>query len=247
MIENLEALGLSKGEVKVYLSLFELKEGTKHTIAKKAQVSESKVYEILEKLINKGLASSIIKNNVKRFYPANPNHLQEYLNKKKKELDREQSIVNRLIPQLIQKSSQQPEELQVKVYEGYNGIKSVTEEIEKSLSQKEEWLAMGITSSKKEIFNRLWIHFHKKRAQKKVKCRFIFTDQGTLFHKNLSNIPLTETKVIEQFNPTGMAIYKDKVMIFYYGQEPSCIFISNKDVAKSFTEFFNGIWKIAKN
>ena len=70
MESSLEQLGLSKGEGKVYLALFDLKEGTKYSIAKEAGVSASKVYEILDKLIKKGLVSTILQNQVKHFYPS---------------------------------------------------------------------------------------------------------------------------------------------------------------------------------
>ncbi|MAG45847.1 MAG: hypothetical protein CMH63_03705 [Nanoarchaeota archaeon] len=247
MLKELEDLGLSKGETKVYLALFELKEGTKHSIARIAGVSESKIYEILDKLIKKGLVSSITKNNIKRFYPANPNKLQDYVNKKKNELEKEQKIVDILLPQLFQKISEESELSKVEVFEGFNGIKSVLEELKQEFDSKYEWIAMGITSSKKEIFNRMWTNFHKERVRHKIKCRFIFTDKGTSFYNDLSSMSLTSTKVIKQITPSGVAIYKNKTLILYYGKEPSCIFITNKEISQSFTEFFNGIWKISKS
>jgi len=247
MLESLEKTGLSKGEAKVYLALFELKEGTKYSIAKIAKVSASKVYEILDKLIDKGLVSSVIKNNVMRFYPANPQKLQEYIQTKKTELEQQEEIVEKLIPQLINKAAQKEESSKVAVYEGIEGIKSIAAELKRDFTAEKEWMAMGIRSSKKEIFNRLWIDFHKLRAKCKSKCRFIFTDKGTDYYYKLKSIPLTKIKVIQQITPSGVAIYGEKVMIFYYGERPSAVLIINKDIAESFKEFFNGMWKLAKD
>ncbi len=103
---------------------------------------------------------------------------------------------------------------------------------------------MGITSSKKEALNNMWIHFHKQRAKHNVNCRFLFTDKGTYFYKTLSKIPLTKVKVINHITPSGVAMYDNKTLIFYYGESPSCIFIENQDVANSFREFFNGLWNL---
>ena len=57
----LEELGLTKGEIKVYLTLLKLGETTTGKIVEEAGISSGKIYEILEKLIRKGLASFIIK------------------------------------------------------------------------------------------------------------------------------------------------------------------------------------------
>ena len=47
----LEEIGLTKGEIKVYLTLLRLGETTTGKIIEKAQISSGKIYEILDKLI----------------------------------------------------------------------------------------------------------------------------------------------------------------------------------------------------
>ncbi|MFH1455442.1 MAG: helix-turn-helix domain-containing protein, partial [archaeon] len=63
----LEEIGLTKGEVKVYLTLLKLGSTTTGKIIDEAQISSGKIYEILDKLIKKGLASYIIKDKTKYF------------------------------------------------------------------------------------------------------------------------------------------------------------------------------------
>ena len=246
MEANLEELGLSKGEVKVYLSLFELKEGTKDAIAKEADVSASKVYEIIYKLIKKGLVASIIRNNVKHFYPCPPTKLKEYVDAKKQELKKEEEIVQSLIPLLTSRLAHTDQQTKVELYEGVHGMKSVLSILELSLNAKDEWVAMGIRSGKKELFNNIIINFQKKRAEKGASCRLLFTDRGTYFYKTLGSMRKTQIRVLEHFTPAGIAIYGNKTAIFYYGEKPSFILITNEGIAQSFREFFNGLWKIAK-
>ena len=64
-IELLEGIGLSKGEVKTYFALLELGPSTTGEIINKASVSRSKVYEMLDRLMKRGLASYVIKENIK--------------------------------------------------------------------------------------------------------------------------------------------------------------------------------------
>jgi len=54
-LETLETIGLTKGEIKVYEALLELGESTKTPIANTSGISPGKVYDVLERLMKKGL------------------------------------------------------------------------------------------------------------------------------------------------------------------------------------------------
>jgi len=62
----LEGIGLTKGEVKVYLTLLKTGETTTGKIIDNSGLSSGKIYEILEKLIKKGLVAYIIKEKTKK-------------------------------------------------------------------------------------------------------------------------------------------------------------------------------------
>ncbi len=53
----LEEIGLTKGEISVYLALLKIGETTTGKIIEEAQISSGKIYEILDKLIKKGMVS----------------------------------------------------------------------------------------------------------------------------------------------------------------------------------------------
>jgi sugar-specific transcriptional regulator TrmB len=246
MESHLEQLGLSKGEVKVYLALFNLKEGTKYSIAKEAEVSASKVYEILDKLIKKGLVSTILRNNVKHFLPANPAKLKEYVEAKKEAISKEEKIVANLLPMLSAKLKSDEEKTKVQLFEGVEGMRSVLSILENELNSKHEWVAMGIRSDKKSFFNNIMLHFQTKRAKKSVPARMLFADKGSNFYMTLKQMNKTQIKVLSQITPAGVAVYRNHIAIFYYGEKPSFVFITNEGIAQSFREFFNGLWEIAK-
>ena len=80
MIEKtLEEIGLTKSEIKVYLALLELGSSQTGKIVQKSKAASSKIYEILEKLIQKGLVSYIIKSGIKHFEAAPPERIMDYL------------------------------------------------------------------------------------------------------------------------------------------------------------------------
>ena len=83
--EIFKQIGFTDGETKVYLALLKLGSTTAGPLTHKSRVSRSKVYEILERLMEKGLVSFIIKEKTKYFQAAEPSKIQDYLEKKEKE------------------------------------------------------------------------------------------------------------------------------------------------------------------
>ena len=72
MIEELNKIGLTSGEARVFVALSRLGETTVEPIIKESKAAQSKIYEILQRLIDKGLASYIIKEKTKHYQPAPP-------------------------------------------------------------------------------------------------------------------------------------------------------------------------------
>src|SRR3989344_4095613 len=84
----LEQLGLEQPEVKPYLALLDLGESTATKIAERAGLGRVHSYQILTKLIEKGLASYVIKKNVKYFLAADPETLLKSLHEKEQNLQK---------------------------------------------------------------------------------------------------------------------------------------------------------------
>ena len=84
----LEDIGLSKGETKVYLALLKMGATKTGPLAARAEVSSSKVYKILDRLIKKGLVGHITRGKVKHFTAMPPKRVIEYMEQKETELKR---------------------------------------------------------------------------------------------------------------------------------------------------------------
>ncbi len=84
IILELMELGLSEYEAKAYLSLLRESPATAYEIAKSSGVPTSKVYEVLKRLIEKGIISIIEERKIKRYVPIEPD---EFLNKHKNKME----------------------------------------------------------------------------------------------------------------------------------------------------------------
>src|SRR3989338_6457142 len=101
MLEELEKLGLTKGESKVYLSLLKLGTRKVGDVIKDCGVSYSKVYDILERLHQKGLVSSTIIDNVKHYSALEPHRLVEFLEDKEKEVAAQKEMLSKIMKDLL--------------------------------------------------------------------------------------------------------------------------------------------------
>ena len=80
----LEKAGLTNNEIKVYLALLSLGSVSAGEIIKKSELHRAAVYDTLERLMDKGLVSYVIKANRKYFEAAMAKNLVEIIEKKRK-------------------------------------------------------------------------------------------------------------------------------------------------------------------
>ena len=248
MIETaLQKIGLTEGEIKVYLALLELGSTTSHYITKKSGISGSKVYEVLDRLMAKGLASFITRNGVKYFEASPPERIVDYLDEKEEQIEKEKVEIKKIIPQLIlkQKFARKAE---AKVFTGFEGVKTANEDIINTLKRGEEWLSMGLTEQP-----RSWeIYFTKRqkiRAQKGILHKHLLNEKYAPLYEQRKVLPHTEFRFLpKEFEmPTSTEIYDNKVLIFILTPEsPLAIMMESEAVAKSFRKYFYALWKTAK-
>jgi len=238
--ESLIKIGLTNREAEAYLALLELQEALASAISEKTRESRSHVYETLNSLIKKGLASYVIKNNRKYFRPASPDKLIEYLKEK-------EDLVQRVLPNLQKLYKPKVKKTIVEVYEGKEGIKTVLNDV---LKVGKEWLCLGSTGKSKEIIPFYLEHFHKQRIKQKILLRVIYNDDklGRERGKEISKLPYSRVKFMQKLSPTTTYIYGDKVVIILWEKEKLlAIMIGDKNIAQSYREFFEAIWKTTKH
>lgn len=248
MIETaLEKIGLTKGEIKVYIALLELGSTSVGEIIKKSGVSGSKTYEVLDKLISKGLASFITRNEVKYFEAASPNRILDYLEEKEKDIEKEKTEIIKLIPELILKTKH-AQKGEAKIYTGFEGAKAVWEEVINDCKKGDEILNWGLTeqpASWESYFNER----EKFRDKKGIKMKQIINEEYLSLYKARKNLPNTEFRFFsKEFGmPTTLVVWKNKVALYVITKEnPLTILIESEATANSFRQHFDILWKNAK-
>lgn len=240
----LEEIGMTKGEIKVYLTLLKTGETTTGKIIENSGLSSGKIYEILEKLIRKGLASFIIKEKTKYFQASSPERILDYLKEKEKIIHEKEKELEKEIPSILAMQKAQTRE-ETRLFKGFKGIQTAIFETLSNLNPEDEILAMGIRSGKEEQYNLLWQRWHHERIKKKIICKMLFSEKGE-YYSYFKKMPKTQVKIIQGITPSAIDIMGNSVLIFTYGKEPSCLLIKNSEIAESFTNLFNSLWKSGK-
>ncbi len=244
--ELLEEIGLTKGEIKVYLALLRLGETTTGDIIKSAKISGGKIYVILDKLIEKGLASFIIKDKTKNFSAANPKMILNYIEEKESVLESKKKKIEAQLPSLLKISKSLKKNYNSKIYLGYKGIKTAISELLDDLNSKDEVLIMGVNLSRDERYNLLWKKWHSERIKKGINAKIIFSEKDEVYFKTFSKMKKTEARILRGLTPSSVGILGNKILLTTYGEEPSGILIEHPDTSKSFVTFFNQLWKLSK-
>jgi HTH-type transcriptional regulator, sugar sensing transcriptional regulator len=246
----LEQIGLTDSEIKVYLALLEMGDSTRSAIVNDSRISGSKVYEVLERLQQKGLVSIYIQNKVKHFKATNPNQIMTYLEEKHQKMKDVQNDAKSILPTLLAAFESSKESQEVELMSGVKGMDILFREQVEILKRGETCFVIGGTrGSEEEAIVAFFQKIHLMREAKGIKTRMLYNinqkqtaSKAYGWHK----YPGTTTRYIIHNSPVAINIYKDRTAIIIFGKSITTIHIKSQDVATSFLEYFELLWKTSK-
>ncbi|MFA6460825.1 MAG: helix-turn-helix domain-containing protein [Candidatus Woesearchaeota archaeon] len=233
MYDQLQVLGLTKTEAKLYLALVELGRSQAGILSRKTGIHRRSVYDALERLIEKGLVS-YIRENDKRFYLAeDPKRLEELAQLQKKAIDE-------VVPDLAKIFLEHKEKQETKFYRGIEGLKNIFED---QITEGKPVYIIGASRKASEILKYYLPHYTSKRVKNKLKMFLIYAGEKRDFA-----VPYGETRYLPESydSPVSTNIYGEKVAIIVWGPEPVAILIKNTDIAKTYMHYFNLLWSTAQ-
>ncbi len=240
----LEEIGLTGNEIKVYKTLLKIGIATTGPITREAKIHKSRVYEALERLIEKGLVSYKIESNIKYYSAQEPESILEFLDEKKNK-------VETIIPILKEIQKEDKNEDDATVFTGYNGVKSVLKSFLKDAEKGDEQLVFGARSgmdTDPDVWEFFFKYYGKRREEINLGLRIIYNEdlRGTSHVLNHQKMKLTKVRFSNQKTPAGINICKDKTAIFVWKENPVVFVIKSKETANSFREYFEVLWSVAK-
>jgi HTH-type transcriptional regulator, sugar sensing transcriptional regulator len=249
-INELNKIGLSKGEIRLYGALLEMGESTRTELAKKSGISPSKIYDVANRLLEKGLISSVKKGSVIHFSAADPEKIKEYISMKEKEIANEKNIVEQLLPTLLLKYKEAKDKTDVEVFYGWDGMKTVYADIAKTLGKGEVNYIFGASLGKDWKQADIFFSSYNRLIDKSgYKIKIIFNENVRGHGARTSywtTSKVHEVRYLHQDTFTELNLYRDNVLIVMLLEKPIIIRVKNKEAADSFRKFFETMWQTAK-
>ncbi len=243
----LEEMGLSKNEIKIYLILLKLGLTTTGAIIKQTGIHNSKVYDGLERLANKGLVTHVVVANTKHFRAVNPERLLDFLDDKKKSIQDQEKSIKEFLPQLKAMQEAGVDETEAEIFRGWKGMETVFNEGIKVMGKGDVWYVLGAYAGEdKERTDQLITKIIKKCEKKKMKWKVLYNESARKTFKYEQESPITENRFLKQETPATINVYKDVTFIALWIKNPIAFRVRNQKVADSFKTYFKVMWSLAK-
>lgn len=167
LIETLKSIGLTEGEAKTYLALQSLGTSTVGPIVEKSGVTASKVYQILDRIIRKGLASVVIEEGRKKYTAFKPEQLLDYLDLERKKIEDNKTRIKSIIPMLKIQKNQANTVPEVEVTKGVRGFLKAYNEMTDSAPENSDYLVIAGTRIS-YMMQAYWYDFSNDQSKKNI-------------------------------------------------------------------------------
>lgn len=246
-IKTLETAGLTHAQSIIYLELLELGLSKVGIIIEKTKLQSSVVHNNINKLIDKGLISFILKGKVRHYQVSEPDILLSYLDKAKEKIDKTKEDIKKILPRLKSIRNKSKQNTEVEVYKGKRGFETAFIEEYQKLTKNQiiQFIALSDKFYKGNNFEELFeklneIAFEKNAFFKGIDPESLKSKQGSKNRKNYN------IRYIKEHSPWDITIFKENILISIWGDEPVIIKIRNKSFYKNTLEYFEETWKTAK-
>ncbi|PIN89957.1 hypothetical protein COU60_02590 [Candidatus Pacearchaeota archaeon CG10_big_fil_rev_8_21_14_0_10_34_76] len=240
---NLLKIGLTEGEAKVYLALSELGSSTVGPIVKKSGVAYSNIYDILNRLAEKGIVSFIIKNKTKYFQAASPSNLINYLDRREAQIIEQRNSLKKILPE-IEKLQGMKQKQEAEIFLGKKGLRTAYEKMCKGISKNDEILFFYIHDEKYGEESNLFYNSIVdlvKHAKNRGICNKEY--KNSWFAKKSSHLTMRFSSMPL---PGNIDITSDKVLLVSWGDPVFSVLINSFSLANNLRNYFNEMWKVAK-
>ncbi len=242
--EILQKLGFSEGEGKVYSAILNSSEATLQYVHEQAGIERRNVYDIINKLINKGLVSYVNESRRKVYRATHPSKISEYLKTGQEEMAQRQAALAKEMPHLLSAYASSKPTVDARIYRGREGVRSMFDEM---LSSKHHYFIGGNFGMRKYLGDSWCRNWERKRVENKIWWHDIVTAKLIMPYPK-EKMEYYGAKVLpeEFYSPNVILIFGDCVANIYWGEPLHSVVIENKEVAKNYLAYFNYLWKKLK-
>ena len=237
-LKILESTGLSKNEAKIYYTLIKTGKTTATELAKQSGLHRPNVYDALQSLIKKGLASHITVDKTTNFKAEDPKNLITQI--KQQEAD-----ILKIIPTLeLEQKLAKKEESAAEVHHGLKAFRTCFFNM---LDYNKTVYAFGVPKIVPQIVSPFIDLFHKQRIKTKIMFRHLYNEDARERMKYLNSLPYTEAAYLpERFSSPVSTITCGPEILLVRWQPVMFIRIVDESLAKAYQGYCEKLLEFAK-
>ena len=217
-------------------------------IVKKSGVSYSNIYEILNRLSEKGLVSFIRKEKTKYFQAVQPTRIRDYLDKQEQKIHKNRIIFEKLLPELENLTKNAIKKEEAEVFIGEKGLLTAYEMILRDSKPKNEGIFFYVYEPKlyeksESFYKKSWNIVKKSKtvwrgvSNKEFSKTFLRKKSPFFIKYKFVSFPL----------PGNIDVFQDKTLLVSWSDKPIGILIHSQDIADNFRKYFESVWKSTKS
>ncbi len=248
IVSQIEDLGLSNKEARVYVANLMLGPASVQQIADYAEIKRVTVYVILESLISLGLVSQTMRGKKTLFIAEDPSNLRRLLEKREQELQDQKSSFEQVLPELQGLKTLPEDAPGVKFYEGTDGIKSLFANFYNT-NLAEGTVVYGISNLDQlhAFFPEIEeMNANPDRIRRGVRSKYLYTTERGPIYRQGDALRNRESRYVppEHYPISGECNIVDDyvILLSLTGKKPIGISIQSREIAAGMMAIFSMAW-----
>jgi len=236
---SLQDLGLPANEAKVYVSLLETGLTTAGDLIKKSGLHRAIVYESLDRLVERKLATKLTRQGVFHFQPNDPERILD-------EARRREHLAERVVPELRGLLQSVPSE--INVYEGIDAYRRFWLGAAERLPEgSTDYVAGSIGAKWQEYMGPDLDRYIRTRIERRIAWKMVVYDRDEVELELLRAHPqLHEYRIIARDLPKkgNFNILGDESVVLHAAGGPLVIEVKSADMVAVFRGLFDILWDV---
>ena len=240
---ELEKLGLSEKEAKVYLAALELGPQPVQDIARKAAVNRATTYVMIEALTKRGLMTSFERGKKRLFNAEAPDRLLSLIRVRERELQEQEREFMQILPQLRAVLAASGERPRVRFFEGAEGLRAIREEILATDAQ-EMRIAIEFKNISSVLSPEENAEHDRRLAEKGIRGRLLYTGPHAI-ETLRREYPHFEFRSVssDRFPISGeLTVFGNKIFVFTERGKLIGVVIEGEELTKTLRAVFDLAW-----
>jgi sugar-specific transcriptional regulator TrmB len=251
LLTQIEDLGLSEKEARVYVANLILGPATVQKIADQAAIKRVTTYVILESLAGLGLVSQSNQGKKTYFSAEDPISLRRLLERKQQQITEQKAHFEHILPELESLKNLPSDSPSVQFYDTAEGIRSIYATF---LSSHRNEIDMVYGISNLDQLHSFYPEIRDKsanpeRIRNKIPSRFLYTSARGAIYKTSDDEAMRESRwvPVDKYPLNGdINVVGDYILLLSLsGNKPIGITIRSRELAKGMKAFFELAWKAA--